>query len=153
MPYRSRNDGSMPFIIRTSTLRCSTHVVYIDNACTLIHLAFGKVLRTILWTRTLHATDLCNSNLIHFISIVGYTSMYLVKRTYTMHRAPLCARSRKRCQWQVLPSPVQYEETTTQTRNLPITGGKTLPLVPDPPFTSMYLVSLIIACLSILVCI
>ena len=47
---------------------------------------------------------------------------------------PLCAGSREGCQWQVLPSPVQCEETATQTRDLPVTGGKTLPLAPGPPF-------------------
>ena len=47
---------------------------------------------------------------------------------------PLCAESREGCQWQALPSPVQCEETTTRTRDLPVTGGKTLPLAPDPPF-------------------
>jgi len=30
------------------------------------------------------------------------------------------------CQWQALPSPVQCEETMTRTRDLPVTGGKTL---------------------------
>ena len=38
------------------------------------------------------------------------------------------------CQWQALPSPVQCEETATRTRDLPVTGGKTLPLAPGPPF-------------------
>ena len=48
---------------------------------------------------------------------------------------PLCAGSGKGCQWQALPSPVQCEETATRTRDLPVTGGKTLPLEPGPPFT------------------
>jgi len=48
---------------------------------------------------------------------------------------PLCAGSGEGCQWQVLPSPVQCEETATRTRDLPVTGGKTLPLAPGPPFT------------------
>jgi len=30
---------------------------------------------------------------------------------------------------------VQCEETATRTRDLPVTGGKTLPLAPGPPFT------------------
>jgi len=47
---------------------------------------------------------------------------------------PLCAGSREGCQWQVLPSPVQCEETTTRTRDLPVIGSKTLPLAPGPPF-------------------
>ena len=38
------------------------------------------------------------------------------------------------CQWQALPSSVQCKETTTRTRNLPVTGGKTLPLAPGPHF-------------------
>ena len=46
---------------------------------------------------------------------------------------PLCAGSGEGCQWQALPSPVQYEETATRTRDLPVTGGKTLPLAPGPP--------------------
>jgi len=41
---------------------------------------------------------------------------------------PLCAGSGEGCQWQGLPSPVQCKETATRTRNLPVTGGKTLPL-------------------------
>ncbi|XP_066390689.1 protein ACCUMULATION AND REPLICATION OF CHLOROPLASTS 3, chloroplastic-like isoform X3 [Miscanthus floridulus] len=36
---------------------------------------------------------------------------------------PLCAGSREGCQWQVLPSPVQCEETATRTRDLPVTDG------------------------------
>ena len=47
---------------------------------------------------------------------------------------PLYAGSGEGCQWQALPSPVQCEETTTRTRDLPVTGGKTLPLAPGPPF-------------------
>ena len=47
---------------------------------------------------------------------------------------PLCAGSGEGCQWQALPSHVQCEETATQTRDLPVTGGKTLPLAPGPPF-------------------
>jgi hypothetical protein len=46
-----------------------------------------------------------------------------VKRAYPVQRAP-------GCQWQALPSPVQCEETATRTRDLPVTGGKTLPLAP-----------------------
>ena len=33
-----------------------------------------------------------------------------------------------------LPSLVQCEETATRTRDLPVIGGKTLPLAPGPPF-------------------
>jgi len=47
---------------------------------------------------------------------------------------PLCAGSGEGCQWQALPSPVQCEETATRIRDLPVTGGKTLPLAPGPPF-------------------
>ena len=47
---------------------------------------------------------------------------------------PLCAGSGEGCQWQALPLPVQCEETATRTRDLPVTGGKTLPLAPGPPF-------------------
>ena len=43
---------------------------------------------------------------------------------------PLCAGSGEGGQWQALPSPVQCEETATRTRDLPVTGGKTLPLAP-----------------------
>ena len=43
---------------------------------------------------------------------------------------PLCAGSGEGCQWQALPSPVQCEETATRTQDLPVTGGKTLPLAP-----------------------
>jgi len=35
---------------------------------------------------------------------------------------PLCAESKEGCQWQALPSHVQYEETATRTQNLPVTG-------------------------------
>ena len=48
---------------------------------------------------------------------------------------PLCAGSGEGCQWQALPSPVQCEETATRTWDLPVTGGKTLPLAPGPPFS------------------
>ena len=41
-------------------------------------------------------------------------------------------------QWQALPSPVQCEETATQTRNLPVTCGKTLLLAPGPPFIAIH---------------
>ena len=47
---------------------------------------------------------------------------------------PLCAGCREMHQWQTLPSPVQCEETVTRTRDLPVTGGKTLPLATGPPF-------------------
>ena len=47
---------------------------------------------------------------------------------------PLCAGSGEGCQWQALPSPVQCEEIATRTRDVPVTGGKTLPLAPGPPF-------------------
>ena len=50
---------------------------------------------------------------------------------------PLCAGSEEGCQWQGLPSPVQCEETVTRTQNLPVTGGKTLPFAPGPPFTKL----------------
>ena len=60
---------------------------------------------------------------------------------------PLCAGSGEGCQWQALPSPVQCEETTTRTWDLPVTGGKTLPLAPGPPFLfkndSFFLMALI----------
>ena len=39
--------------------------------------------------------------------------------------------------WQALPSPVQCKETATRTRDLPVTGGNTLPLAPGPPFVCM----------------
>jgi len=47
---------------------------------------------------------------------------------------PLCAGFGEGCQWQVLPSRVQCEETATRTRDLLVTDSKTLPLVPGPPF-------------------
>ena len=47
---------------------------------------------------------------------------------------PLCAGSGEECLWQALPSPVQCEKTTTRTRELLVTGDKTLPLAPGPPF-------------------
>jgi len=50
---------------------------------------------------------------------------------------PLCAGSGEGCQWQALPSPEQCEETATRTQDLPVTGGKTLPLAPGPPFTDL----------------
>ena len=46
----------------------------------------------------------------------------------------LYAGSGEGCQWQALSSPVQCEKTATRTRDLPITGDKTLPLAPDTPF-------------------
>ena len=51
---------------------------------------------------------------------------------------PLCAVSGEGCQWQALPSHVQCEETATRTRDLSVTGGKTLPLAPGPPFTFLF---------------
>ena len=51
-----------------------------------------------------------------------------------MQRAPALCGVEEGCQWQALPSPVQCEETTTQTWDLPVTGGKTLPFAPGPPF-------------------
>ena len=47
---------------------------------------------------------------------------------------PLCAGSGEGCLWQALPSPVQCEETATRTQDLPVTGGKTLPVAPGLPF-------------------
>jgi hypothetical protein len=35
------------------------------------------------------------------------------------------------------PLPVQCEETATRTRDLPVTGGKTLSLAPGPPFIAI----------------
>ena len=55
---------------------------------------------------------------------------YLHKWRTQCRELPLCAGSGEGCQWQALPSPVQCEETTTRTRDLPVTGGKTLPLAP-----------------------
>ena len=51
-----------------------------------------------------------------------------------MQRAPALCGVWEGCQWQALPSPVQCEETVTRTQDLPVTGGKTLPLAPGPPF-------------------
>ena len=48
---------------------------------------------------------------------------------------PLYAGSGEGCQWLALPSPEQCEETATRTRDLTVTGGKTLPLAPGPPFS------------------
>ena len=56
------------------------------------------------------------------------------KKRTQCRELPLCAESGEGYQWQTLPSPVQCEETATRTRDLPVTGGKTLPLAPDPPF-------------------
>ena len=61
---------------------------------------------------------------------------YIVKGRTQCRELPLCAGSGKGCQWQALPSPVQCEETATRTRDLPVTGSKTLPLAPGPPFDS-----------------
>ena len=36
-------------------------------------------------------------------------------QAYPVQRAPLCAGSEEGCQWQVLPPPVQCEETATRT--------------------------------------
>ena len=52
-----------------------------------------------------------------------------------MLRAPALCGFGEGCQWQALPSPAQCEETTTRTQDLPVTGGKTLPLAPGPPFS------------------
>jgi len=63
-------------------------------------------------------------------------SLYAKTKGRTQCRElPLCAGSGKGCQWQALPSPVQCEETVTQTRDLPVTSGKTLPLALGPPFS------------------
>ena len=73
--------------------------------------------------------------------MMGPTSslILLLKNVFTKGRTqcrelPLYAGSGKECQWQALPSLVQCEETATRTRDLPVTGGKTLPLAPGPPF-------------------
>ena len=58
------------------------------------------------------------------------------KRRTQCRELPLCAGSGEECQWQALPLPVQCEETATRTRDLPVTGGKTLPLAPGLPFTN-----------------
>ena len=63
--------------------------------------------------------------------------LYIKKRRTQCRELPLCAGSGEGCQWQALPSPVQCEETATRTRDLPVTGGKTLPLAPGPPFTRL----------------
>ena len=61
--------------------------------------------------------------------------LYYISQGRTQCRElPLCARSGEGCQWQAIPSPVQCEETATRTQDLPVTGGKTLPLAPGPPF-------------------
>ena len=63
----------------------------------------------------------------------------LQKTLYIKNGVPSAESSRSvrglgKGQWQALPSPVQCEETATRTRDLPVTGGKTLPLAPGPPF-------------------
>ena len=56
-----------------------------------------------------------------------------VKKGRTQCRElPHCAGSKERYQWRALLSPVQCEEAATQTQDLPITDGKTLPLAPGP---------------------
>ena len=60
-----------------------------------------------------------------------------------MQRAPALCGVWEGCQWQALPSPVQCEETVTRTQDLPVTGGKTLPLAPGPPFFEKKLILLI----------
>ena len=62
-----------------------------------------------------------------------FASVSLQGRTQC-RELPLCAESGEGCQWQALLSPVQCEETVTRTRDPPVTGGKTLPLAPGPPF-------------------
>ena len=59
----------------------------------------------------------------------------LTKGRTQRRELPLCAGSGEGCQWQALPSPLQCEETATRTQDLPVTGGKTLPLALGPPFT------------------
>ena len=54
---------------------------------------------------------------------------------------PLCAGSGEGCQWQALPSPVQCEKTATRTRDLPVTGGKTLPLAQARPSSVLIILS------------
>jgi len=71
-------------------------------------------------------------------SCVGSMYSKMEKGRTQCRELPLCAGSREGCQWQALPSPVQCEETVTRTRNLPVTGGKTLPLVPGPPFLTTH---------------
>ena len=67
---------------------------------------------------------------------IFYTSTIISKRVYPVQRAPALCRSGEECQWQALPSPMQCEETATRTRDLLVTGGKTLQLAPGPPFTN-----------------
>ena len=72
---------------------------------------------------------------IETLLLMKYVPKHVKKKGRTQCRElPLCAGSREGCQWQALPPPVQCEETATRTRDLPVTGGKTLPLAPGPPF-------------------
>ena len=66
---------------------------------------------------------------------MDFLIMTILKGRTQCRELPLCAGSGEGCQWQVLPSPVQCKETATRTQDLPVTGGKTLPLTPGPPFT------------------
>ena len=60
------------------------------------------------------------------------TFSFLKKGAYPVQRAPALCGVWEGCQWQSLPSHVQCEETATRTRDLPATGGTTLPLAPGP---------------------
>ena len=84
----------------------------------------------------LQQKQITNNN---FFSIARQGQIYFIYKGRTQCRElPLYAGSEEGCQWQALPSPVQCEETATQTRDLPVTGGKTLPLAPGPPFTNLF---------------
>ena len=84
-------------------------------------------------------------------SIIDWSWVAFPIRAYSVQRAPALCGVLVGCQWQALPSPVQCEETAIRTWDLPVTGSKTLPLAPGPPFLSQAIFSWTVTWLLVLV--
>ena len=91
-----------------------------DFLCTnLLWMYFGQMTSHILYRQEYHH---CHLHQLFHHQAQSVVCFFLMK-------------GRTQCrEWNALPSPVQCEETAIRTRNLPVRGGKTLPLAPDPPF-------------------
>ena len=91
--------------------------------------------RAVSWPAGFLSMPCCSTYQLAGPAVATNNLLGLKKRGRTQCRElPLCAVSGEGCQWQALPSLVQCEDTATRTRDLPVTGGKTLPLAPGPPF-------------------
>ena len=99
----------------------------------------------LVWWPFLHSHEAALQVMINYTLLLLYAQGNHFKGRTQCRELPLCAGSGEGCQWQALPSPVQCEETVTRTRDLPVTGGKTLPLAPGPPFKETILYCWIIS--------